>query len=212
MLCHDARRASRVADGELVLLADQDRSLWDRGADRARRRALDRALRALPRPVRAAGRDRVAAARVPRSTGRRSPRSTASWPALTGSPVVELNRAVAIAEAGDAGGARWRSPTRLDARRLPLPALHTRRATAAARPVRARPRRRTGARSALGPTEPERRFLARRLSARAPTETGLSLSASAEALSGPESLRVVPAGSWRASRCWGHARARLSRF
>ncbi len=31
MLLHDARRASRVADGELVLLADQDRSLWEWG-------------------------------------------------------------------------------------------------------------------------------------------------------------------------------------
>ena len=30
MLYHDSRRASRVVDGELVLLADQDRALWDR--------------------------------------------------------------------------------------------------------------------------------------------------------------------------------------
>jgi RNA polymerase sigma-70 factor (ECF subfamily) len=30
MLLHDARRAARFTDGELVLLADQDRSLYDR--------------------------------------------------------------------------------------------------------------------------------------------------------------------------------------
>src|SRR3954454_5360238 len=29
MLLHDARRAARVHDGELVLLADHDRSAWD---------------------------------------------------------------------------------------------------------------------------------------------------------------------------------------
>ena len=35
MLLHEARRAARVdAAGDLVLLEDQDRSLWDRGADR----------------------------------------------------------------------------------------------------------------------------------------------------------------------------------
>ena len=37
MLLHDSRRAARVdADGELVPLEEQDRSLWDRGRDRAR--------------------------------------------------------------------------------------------------------------------------------------------------------------------------------
>ncbi len=36
-----------------------------------------------------------------RATGRRSPRSTRELALLTGSPVVELSRAVAVAEAGD---------------------------------------------------------------------------------------------------------------
>src|SRR5213076_1537670 len=31
MLINDARRAARVADGAVVLLSDQDRSLWDAG-------------------------------------------------------------------------------------------------------------------------------------------------------------------------------------
>ena len=49
MLLHDARRAARVdADGELVLLEDQDRARWDR-AQIARGAALvERALRARP--------------------------------------------------------------------------------------------------------------------------------------------------------------------
>jgi RNA polymerase sigma-70 factor (ECF subfamily) len=29
MLLHDSRRAARFREGDLVLLADQDRSLWD---------------------------------------------------------------------------------------------------------------------------------------------------------------------------------------
>ena len=64
MLINDARREARFADGTVVLLRDQDRSLWDLDADRARtRRARPRARARRPRPVRAAGGDRVAARR-----------------------------------------------------------------------------------------------------------------------------------------------------
>src|SRR6202167_4849162 len=35
MLLHDSRRAARLRDGALVLLADQDRSLWDRAQIKA---------------------------------------------------------------------------------------------------------------------------------------------------------------------------------
>src|SRR5262245_65949330 len=50
MLLHDARRLARTdASGDLVLLADQDRSRWDRERIAAGRSALDRAL-ALRRP------------------------------------------------------------------------------------------------------------------------------------------------------------------
>jgi RNA polymerase sigma-70 factor (ECF subfamily) len=45
MLCHDARGASRFAGGELVLLADQDRSLWNAGQIEEARAALARAAR-----------------------------------------------------------------------------------------------------------------------------------------------------------------------
>ena len=50
MLLLDARRAARFRDGELVLLDDQDRALWDAGADRRRPRvARPRARPARPR-------------------------------------------------------------------------------------------------------------------------------------------------------------------
>ena len=44
MLLHDSRRAARERDGELVLLDDQDRALWDRAQIRAGHEALARAL------------------------------------------------------------------------------------------------------------------------------------------------------------------------
>jgi RNA polymerase sigma-70 factor (ECF subfamily) len=99
MLLHEARREARFRDGDLVLLADQDRTLWDSAQIAGGRAVLDRAL-ALhgrgPYVVQAA----IASlhADVPRD-----------WPQiaalygelarLTDSPVVELSRAVAIAEA-----------------------------------------------------------------------------------------------------------------
>ena len=44
MLVNDARRDARFADGAVVLLRDQDRSLWDADQIEAGRAALDRAL------------------------------------------------------------------------------------------------------------------------------------------------------------------------
>ena len=50
LLLQDARRDARIGpDGELVLLADQDRSLWDRASIDEGLRVLDRAV-ALRRP------------------------------------------------------------------------------------------------------------------------------------------------------------------
>ena len=157
MLCHDARRSSRFAGGELVLLADQDRGLWDLAQIAEGRAVLERALALRAGPYVAAGGDRVAADSRRRSTGRRSSRSTASWCALTRSPVVALNRAVAIAEAGDVAGALAIADA-LRAGRLPLPALDPRRAAAAAGAL-GEARMRT-ARAGARRTEPERRFLA----------------------------------------------------
>jgi RNA polymerase sigma-70 factor, ECF subfamily len=101
MLINDARREARFADGILVLLADQDRSLWDHDQIAKGTSILDRGL-ALggrgPYVLQAA----IAALHTDEPQ---------DWPQiaalygeltrLTGSEVVELNRAAAIAEAGD---------------------------------------------------------------------------------------------------------------
>jgi RNA polymerase sigma-70 factor (ECF subfamily) len=101
MLLNDARRDARFAEGVVVLLADQDRSLWDAEQIAAGRVGLERAL-ALggrgPYVLQAA----IASLHVDEPQ---------DWPQIaalygelgrvTGSPVVELNRAVAIAEAGE---------------------------------------------------------------------------------------------------------------
>jgi len=99
MLLLDARRAARYHDGEIVLLDDQDRSLWDADRIAEGRAALDRAL-----ALRGHGPYVVQAAIA--SLHADEPRDRAQIAALygelarlTGSPVVELSRAVAIAEA-----------------------------------------------------------------------------------------------------------------
>jgi RNA polymerase sigma-70 factor (ECF subfamily) len=99
MLLHDSRRDARFRDGDIVLLADQDRSLWDLEQIADGRALLDRAL-ALggqgPYVVQAA----IASAHVdePRDL-RRIAALYGELALLTNSPVVELNRAVAVAEA-----------------------------------------------------------------------------------------------------------------
>ena len=105
MLVNDARREARFADDTVVLLRDQDRSLWDADQIAEGRAALDRAL-ALggrgPYVLQAA----IAVLHVD---------DPQDWPQLaalygelarrTGSPVAELNQAVAIAEAGEVDAA-----------------------------------------------------------------------------------------------------------
>ena len=95
---NDSRRAARVRDGELVLLADQDRSLWDAGQLARGRAALARA-RALggrgPYVLQAGIADLHTADPVDWAAVEAGYRELAL---LTGSPVVELNRAVALAE------------------------------------------------------------------------------------------------------------------
>jgi len=99
MLLHDARREARFAGDELVLLADQDRALWDRGQIAEGRVLLDRAI-----ALRGRGSYVLQAAIASLHAEEES-----DWPQiaalygelsrLTGSAVVELNRAVAVAEA-----------------------------------------------------------------------------------------------------------------
>jgi RNA polymerase sigma-70 factor, ECF subfamily len=98
MLLHDSRREARFGDGELVLLADQDRSRWNTEQIAAGRAELDRAL-AL------GGRGPYVLQAAIASLHAEMPCDWAQIAALygelgrlTGSPVVELNRAIAIAE------------------------------------------------------------------------------------------------------------------
>jgi RNA polymerase sigma-70 factor (ECF subfamily) len=100
MLLHDARREARVgADGEIVLLADQDRGRWDRSRIDEGTRILERAL-----SYRRAGSYQLQAAIAALHL-----EETTDWPQIAAlydelarvepTPIVELNRAVAVAMA-----------------------------------------------------------------------------------------------------------------
>jgi RNA polymerase sigma-70 factor (ECF subfamily) len=98
MLLHDSRRAARFRDGEIVLLADQDRSLWDRAMIARGRDALDRALALRGRGPYVL---QAAIASLHAEDSRDWPQIAGLYrelAKLTGSPVVQLNLAVAIAE------------------------------------------------------------------------------------------------------------------
>jgi RNA polymerase sigma-70 factor (ECF subfamily) len=98
MLLHDSRRGTRLDDqGAIVLLEDQDRSRWDEAEIEEGRALVESALRR-----RRPGRYQLQAAIAACHTG-----ETSDWPQivllydqllrLQPSPVVELNRAVAVA-------------------------------------------------------------------------------------------------------------------
>lgn len=98
MLIHDARRAARFRDGDLVLLEDQDRSLWDESQIAEGRAVLDRALSLH-------GRGPYVLQAAIASLHAEDERDWSEVAALYGelsrltqSPVVELNRAIAVAE------------------------------------------------------------------------------------------------------------------
>jgi RNA polymerase sigma-70 factor (ECF subfamily) len=98
MLLHDSRREARFRDGELVLLGDQDRSRWNTGQIADGRAELHRAL-AL------GGRGPYVLQAAIASLHAETPCDWARIAALygelarlTASPVVELNRAIAVAE------------------------------------------------------------------------------------------------------------------
>jgi RNA polymerase sigma-70 factor (ECF subfamily) len=170
MLLQESRRRARSsAEGELILLEDQDRVLWDRGLIAEGRQRVEEALasrRFGPYTLQAAIAAVHAEAAIPAAT---------DWGQIVGlydllarlapSPVVELNRAVAVAmregpEAGlrliDAllgGGA-------LEAYHL----AHAARADLCRRLGRTEEARQAYLRALrLAQQEPERRFLERRL-------------------------------------------------
>ena len=108
MLLTESRRAARLRQGELVLLADQDRSLWDDSRIEAGRAALGRA-RALRGPAGPATQPSGGPYAIQAEIAALHAAPARDWElisarygeleAITGSPVVALNRAVAIAEA-----------------------------------------------------------------------------------------------------------------
>ena len=101
MLFHDSRRDARTdAAGELVLLEDQDRTLWNRERIEEGRRVLERA----------AGLRRVGPYQLQAGIAAVHAEARTDWAAIAAlyehlariapSPIVELNRAVAVALAG----------------------------------------------------------------------------------------------------------------
>ncbi len=161
MLLHDSRREARIQDGELVLLADQDRELWDEERMAAGRAALRRAT-----ALRGNGpyflQARIAALHT---------EDICDWPQiaglygelarLTGSPIVELNRAVAVAETdGPEAGLKAIEGLELDT----YPHLHSTRADFLRRLGRGEEARAAYERALeLTRSESDRRFLERRL-------------------------------------------------
>jgi RNA polymerase sigma-70 factor (ECF subfamily) len=163
MLLHDARRDARFADGELVLLADQDRSRWDAEKTAAGRHTLDRAIALHGRGPYVL---QAAIASLHADEPRDWPQIAALYGELarmTGSPVVELNRAVAVAEAeGPEVGLALVDRLELDDYRY----LHSTRADLLRRLGRHEEARAAYERALeLGPSDAERAFLARRLAA-----------------------------------------------
>jgi RNA polymerase sigma-70 factor, ECF subfamily len=97
MLLHDSRRAARVdAAGRYVALDQQDRSLWDQGRIREGRRALEQAL-----PLRRPGPYQLQAAIAAMHSEEKTDWAQiadlyAALARMSPSPVVEVNRAVAV--------------------------------------------------------------------------------------------------------------------
>ena len=161
MLLHDSRRDARFRDGELVLLDDQDRSRWDSAEIEEGRRVLERgiALRGagpyvLQAAIASLHADPVVDwAEVAALYGRLAD--------LTGSPVVELNRAIAVAQAdGAAAGLSLVDELDLDNFQY----LHSTRADLLRRLGRTDDARVAYQRALeLAQTAPERRFLAKRV-------------------------------------------------
>jgi RNA polymerase sigma-70 factor (ECF subfamily) len=158
-------RARSGSDGELVLLDDQDRSLWDRDLIARGVALLDRAL-ALRRP----GPYQLQAAIAALHARAREPGETdwtqiallyAELARLQPSPVVELNRAVAVAMAeGPAAGLELLDDLPLDRYHL----FHSARADLLRREGRVDEARAAYERAReLVTNEPERAFLSRRI-------------------------------------------------
>lgn len=170
MLLHESRRAARTsAAGELVLLADQDRALWDRGMIAEGCGLVERALRSRrfgPYALQAA----IAAVHAEAATA-----DATDWAQIVGlydvlqradpSPVVALNRAAAVAmRDGPAAGLAVVDALLEGGALRDYHLAHSARADLLRRLGRAADARAAYERAlALARQEPERRFLARRI-------------------------------------------------
>jgi RNA polymerase sigma-70 factor, ECF subfamily len=161
MLLNDARRDARFENGELVLLADQDPSRWNDAQ-------IARGRQALARAVALQGRGPYVIQAAIASLHTEEPRD---WPQiaalygelalLTGSAVVELNRAIAVAYAeGTEAGLDLVDQLDLDGYQY----FHSTRADLLRRVGRIREARREYERALeLARSEHERSFLRRRV-------------------------------------------------
>jgi RNA polymerase sigma-70 factor (ECF subfamily) len=161
MQLHHARRKARFSGEELVLLEDQDRSLWDTEETIAGRTALERAIALRgrgPYVLQAAIASLQAEERIDWNEVAALYGQLAQ---ITHSPVVELNRAVAIAQTGAP------VPALEIVDRLPLddyPYLHSTRGELLRQLGRTDEAREAFQRAlALARSVPERRFLERRI-------------------------------------------------
>jgi RNA polymerase sigma-70 factor (ECF subfamily) len=167
MLLHDSRRDARTdAAGDLVLLEHQDRSRWDRAQ-------IDEALALVPEALRDGPGPYALQAAIAALHAAAPTAAATDWPQIVGlfatlyraqpTPVIALNHAAAIA--------MWRGPAAalplVEALRRDLAHYHLWHA-ARADLLRRLDRRAEAARSyrdalALAGSDPERRYLARRL-------------------------------------------------
>jgi RNA polymerase sigma-70 factor, ECF subfamily len=170
MLLHESRRVARTSpSGEVILLEDQDRTRWDRGLIEEGRALVQRALgsrRFGPYTIQAAIAAVHAEAETPRAT---------DWRQIVGlydvllraepSPVVELNRAVAIAMRDGAGaGAALIDEIFARGDLADYRPAHSARAELCRRAGRIDDARASYRKAiALAKQEPERRFLERQL-------------------------------------------------
>jgi RNA polymerase sigma-70 factor (ECF subfamily) len=123
LLQHSRRDARVDADGELVLLADQDRTRWHRGEIDEAVELLTPLTSAPPAPYllqALVAAEHAIAPSAADTAWTRICRHYAELEQLTGSPVVRLNRAVAVAEAdGPLAGLRLLDGLALPGHRLP---------------------------------------------------------------------------------------------
>ena len=176
MLLHESRRAARTStDGELVLLDEQDRSRWDRALVAEGAALVERALRARrARRTRRVGPYALQAAIA--AVHAESPDAASTdWRQIVGlydvllrvdpSPVVELNRAAAVAmRDGPAAGLALVDAILARGELARYHLAHAARADLCRRLGRTAEARASYERAlALAKQEPERRFLERRL-------------------------------------------------